>query len=76
MLFLHRHLDLAALGEVDLAVVVKAAEGFERKRVGAGLVGAVEDVGPLALESAACRPQTDHLGRLQGFYAAPRDQPR
>ena len=60
-LFLHLDLQLAAFGEIHLPVGMEAAEGLQRERVCAGLVGAIQDVRSLALEAAVGGFQADHL---------------
>ena len=55
---------------------MEAAERLKCERVGAGLVGAVEDVGSLALKAPVGGFQPNQFGHLQGVYAKRKAQNR
>ena len=69
LLWLHLHLDFAALRKIDLPVVVESAHGFECERVLAGLVCTIEDVIPDPLKTAVGRLQADDLAHVKGVEA-------
>jgi len=66
---LDRHRNLPTLGEVDSAVVLETAEGFECEGVSAGFVGTIKNLRTLTLEAAAGGFQPDEFRHLERLNA-------